>query len=196
MIAAVKSPATPSDLQQPGALLSPAQVKELLQKTQTHLVDVREPDEWNSERIEGSRNFPLSRFQPDELQALGGTLVLHCLSGARQADATKRLLAAGLPHVYQLEGGLKGWKAAGMPTKVKTTGTTMSIMRQVQITIGAVNLLGFGLAYAVNPMFLIIPAFTSAGLLFAGVTGTCALATILGMMPWNGGKASGASCAR
>ena len=45
--------------------------------------------------------------------------------------------------------------------------------------------LGVVLGVLVNPWFYALSAFVGAGLTFAGVTGTCALATILGVMPWN-----------
>jgi hypothetical protein len=42
----------------------------------------------------------------------------------------------------------------------------------------------------VHPALVAIPAFFGAGLTFAGATGTCALASVLGRMPWN--RAAGA----
>jgi hypothetical protein len=41
------------------------------------------------------------------------------------------------------------------------------------------------LAATVSPLFLIGTGFMGAGLLFAGATGICALATVLSKMPWN-----------
>jgi hypothetical protein len=47
------------------------------------------------------------------------------------------------------------------------------------------------LAAFVSPWFLILPAFLGAGLTFAGLTGTCGMASALGMMPWNRRAESG-----
>ena len=58
-------------------------------------------------------------------------------------------------------------------------------MRQVQITAGSMVVLGIVLALLVSPWFMALSAFVGAGLVFAGVSNTCALAAILGMMPWN-----------
>jgi len=58
-------------------------------------------------------------------------------------------------------------------------------MRQVQITIGTLNLTGVLLTLFVNINFVFLPAFLGAGLVFAGSTGWCGMAKLLAMMPWN-----------
>jgi hypothetical protein len=45
-----------------------------------------------------------------------------------------------------------------------------------------------------NPWFLIMPAFFGAGLLFAGISGTCGLASVLSAMPWNRFDGPNSSC--
>ena len=50
---------------------------------------------------------------------------------------------------------------------------------------GTVTLLSAALAATVSPWFLVGTGFMGAGLLFAGATGICALATMLSKMPWN-----------
>ena len=54
-------------------------------------------------------------------------------------------------------------------------------MRQVQIAAGSLVLLGA----IVSPWLYGLSAFVGAGLVFAGVTGTCGLARLLRVMPWN-----------
>jgi len=46
-------------------------------------------------------------------------------------------------------------------------------------------LLGVLLGVTVSPWFLLIPGFMGGGLLFAGASGTCAMATLLGKLPYN-----------
>jgi hypothetical protein len=53
---------------------------------------------------------------------------------------------------------------------------------------------GAALAWFVHPTFIAIPAFFGAGLTFAGVSGTCALASIIGKMPWNKFNSGADSC--
>ena len=58
-------------------------------------------------------------------------------------------------------------------------------MRQVQITAGGLVLLGIALGVWVAPAFLALSAFVGAGLVFAGTSGWCGMAKLLGLMPWN-----------
>ena len=46
-------------------------------------------------------------------------------------------------------------------------------------------LLGVALGVLVSPVFYALSAFVGTGLLFAGVSGFCGMARLLGMMPWN-----------
>lgn len=149
------------------------------------IVDVREADERAAEWIEGSEFNPLSTFDPAPLLARGDRkLVFHCRSGRRSLDALGRYQAAGGRNAFSLVGGIAAWKQAAMPVG---TGKAppISLMRQVQIVIGFMVLVGCALTLWVNPWFLIMPAFFGAGLLFAGLSGTCGLAVVLSAMPWN-----------
>ena len=73
------------------------------------------------------------------------------------------------------EGGLDGWKKAGLTTNADRKAP-LEIMRQVQITAGAIVVLGAVLATTVNPAFIWLSAFIGAGLVFAGSTGWCGMA--------------------
>lgn len=177
----------------------PAQVREWMQSGACVLVDVREPDEHARERISGSRLVPLSRFDAAQVEALigpGKIVVMHCKSGRRSADACR--LAARLGdkgvQVYSMAGGIEAWKKAALPVACDAKAPGISVMRQVQMVIGASVLAGCALAWFADPKFLVIPAFFGAGLLFAGASGTCALASIIGKMPWNRVNAAGTSC--
>jgi hypothetical protein len=66
-------------------------------------------------------------------------------------------------------------------------------MRQVQIAAGSMVVLGVLLGAFVTPGFYLLSGFVGAGLVFAGVTGTCGLARVLRMMPWNRRAASPAA---
>lgn len=178
---------------------SPTNVQEWLHAGTAVLIDVREPDEHARERIESARGLPLSRFDPQAALALakpGQRIVLHCRGGKRSADACRMMLempGAAPVDVLSMAGGIEAWKSAKLPVALNTRAPRMSIMRQVQFIIGVCVLVGSALAYLVHPGFMGIPAFFGAGLTFAGASGTCALATIVGKMPWNRVQVS--SCA-
>jgi rhodanese-related sulfurtransferase len=175
-------------------LVEAEDLKGRLESGRAVLIDVREPDEHARERIAGARSVPLSKFDCSAVPMDGGSaIVLHCKSGRRSAEALQRLAAEGRSGVLQLRGGIDAWKAAGLP--VQTAGAVrLPIMRQVQIVVGAVVLAGSILGWLVSPLFLALTGFFGAGLLFAGLTGTCGMAAALGLMPWNRLGGSSGSC--
>lgn len=149
------------------------------------LIDIREPDEYVREHIPESRMVPLSAFATSDFKHDHAKIgVFHCQSGKRTASAAAQLLASGFQEVYQLDGGLQAWRRAGLPVN-ENRKMPISIMRQVQISAGFLVLLGIILSVLIDPWFAGLSAFVGAGLMFAGVTGTCAMATLLASMPWN-----------
>jgi rhodanese-related sulfurtransferase len=85
---------------------------------------------------------------------------------------------------FILDGGIEAWKKAGLPVALDRK-QPIEMMRQVQIAAGSMALLGAVLGYLVHPGFYALAGFTGAGLMFSGVTGTCAMARMLKRMPWN-----------
>ena len=169
---------------------SPAQVHQWLTAGEATLIDVREPDEHAREHIKGSILHPLSGLEPARATASarhGQRLVFHCRSGHRSADACRRAAAATdatIP-IINMTGGIEAWKRDALPIERNAAACGISIMRQVQLVVGIGVVAGSALAFFIHPAFIAIPAFFGAGLTVAGATGTCALATILGLMPWN-----------
>lgn len=175
--------------------IEPRDAQAALARGECVLVDVREADEHARERIAGSVLLPLSALTPKQITALGANRVaIHCKSGRRGADAVARcagLADAGIA-VINVRGGIEAWKAAGLPTVVDTARPRLSVMQQTQIVIGTCVLAGTVLGFVVHPGFLAIPAFMGAGLVFAGSTGFCGMAVVLGKLPWN--RVPNASC--
>jgi len=96
--------------------LEPADVARWLKEDAVVLIDVREPAEYAAERIQGALLFPLSTFDPHALPESGKRqIVFLCGSGMRSATALMKCQDAGLGHDNHMKGGLKGWKAAGLP---------------------------------------------------------------------------------
>ncbi|MBP0464195.1 rhodanese family protein [Roseomonas sp. PWR1] len=166
--------------------ISPAAAAALLREGGATLVDVREPDEHARERIPGARSLPLSRLEEAELAVHDGKPVLfHCRSGARTAGHSDRLSAkVGVCEAYIVEGGLDAWKQAGLPVAADRR-QPLELMRQVQIAAGSLVVLGVVLGALVSPWLYALSGFVGAGLVFAGATGTCGMARLLRMMPWN-----------
>lgn len=150
------------------------------------LVDIREADEHAREKIPGAHHHALSRIDGNTPIRDGDDVVIfHCRSGARtKGNAAKLATATPKCETYILEGGIDAWKKAGLPVAFDRR-QPIDIMRQVQIAAGSLVLAGAVLGYLVSPGFYALSGFVGAGLLFAGVSGSCGMARLLGMMPWN-----------
>lgn len=147
-------------------------------------IDVRSPAEFRSMHIKGVTNMPLDSLEKHiaELSKKDAVYV-HCKSGARTEKACDLLNKYHLSNIVKMSGGIDDWHAAGLP--VEMGKSSISIMRQVQIAAGGLTLSGVILGFAVSEQWFYLSGFVGAGLLFAGVSGTCAMATLLAKMPWN-----------
>lgn len=149
------------------------------------MIDVREPSEHAGEYIAESILVPLSTFDPKNVPSDSfKPVVLYCQTSNRSGQAAQKLLGAGFQEVIHLQGGLNAWKQAGYPTVINKNAP-ISIMRQVQIVAGSLILTGTLLGAFVSPNFLFLSGFVGAGLLFAGISNTCAMAMLLAKLPYN-----------
>jgi rhodanese-related sulfurtransferase len=166
--------------------ITPAEAARLLREEGATLVDVREPDEHARQRIPGARNLPLSALEEADVALHDGSpVIFHCRSGARtEGHATRLAAKAGTCEAFVVAGGLDAWKRAGLPV-AEDRRQPLELMRQVQIAAGSLVVLGALLGALVSPWLHGLSAFVGAGLVFAGVTGTCGLARVLRLMPWN-----------
>ena len=163
-------------------------LKAWMERGEAVLIDVREPSEYAEERIPGARLVPLSTFAPTQVTVQGGQkLVLHCVMGARSAQAGQKLLAAGFVEVCNLRGGIQSWKEAGYAIEssqygVRRAGSEpppMSLQPQTRIVAGAVVLIGSILGAVVSAWFLLLSGLVGADLLCAGLTHTDGITMLL-----------------
>jgi rhodanese-related sulfurtransferase len=98
--------------------LTPEEVAARMKIGGVELIDVREPGEYEAERIQGAMLFPLSTFDPHALPK-NVDIIFQCGTGKRSAMAVAKAQAAGLSHTAHLTGGIQAWKAAGLPTLVR-----------------------------------------------------------------------------
>ena len=165
--------------------LTPNAASDRLNSGKAVLVDIREPDEYAREHIPGSISLPVSALESADLTLEAGqNAIFHCKSGMR-TDSNCAILAQHVEgEAFMLEGGLDAWRAQGLPT-AKDTKAPREINRQVQITAGSMGLLGILLGWFVSSAWFGLSAFVGAGLMFAGISGWCGMATLLQAMPWN-----------
>ena len=153
------------------------------------LIDVRTPIEFREVRAAAAQNIPLDKLDPHAvMQGRNGdaakTLYVICQGGTRGSQAQRKFAEAGYDNVVNVEGGTQAWVAAGLP--VIRGKKAISLERQVRIAAGLIVLVGSVAALVTGNAYLAgIPAFVGAGLVFAGVTDSCAMGILLSKMPWN-----------
>jgi rhodanese-related sulfurtransferase len=103
--------------------VTPTELAALKSTPDVDLIDVRDPNEWETGHIPGARLVPLDRFRADPKAALipGKTIVFICAKGIRSLAAAKLAERFGYERIYNLEGGTKGWIAEGRPVIVETS---------------------------------------------------------------------------
>jgi rhodanese-related sulfurtransferase len=95
---------------------SPQRLKAAFEAGEVAIIDVRTPQEYAFEHIQGALLAPLATFEPRHLPAQDGKrLVFHCGSGVRSRKVAEACLAAGMAPVAHLDGGFTAWKVADLP---------------------------------------------------------------------------------
>jgi rhodanese-related sulfurtransferase len=83
------------------------------------LIDVREESDWKQGHAEGARHLSKGVIELEIEEQVPDTnqpIICYCGGGSRSALATESLQKMGYTNVRSLAGGLKAWKAAGLPT--------------------------------------------------------------------------------
>ncbi len=158
--------------------------RQLLDKS-VRVLDVRTPAEFEASHIPDSHNVPLNllrKHRTELVRHLGDDVVLVCLSGARSEQAEEALREAGLSNLRVLDGGLKDWTAEG--NDVVEGRQTWDLERQVRFSAGSIVAAAV-IGSTVQPPLKWLAAGVGGGLVFAAVTNTCAMGTVLMKMPWN-----------
>jgi thioredoxin len=94
------------------------------------ILDVRTPEEYASEHIDNAKNinwlaedFVANTAQYDKSKPV----FIYCKSGGRSQKAAAKLAELGFTTVYELEGGILKWNAAGF---AKPTSKTIGLSKQ------------------------------------------------------------------
>ena len=99
--------------------ISPAEAAEKAKNSEAVIIDVREQDEWEEGHIpdavhlsRGTIELEIEEKVPDP----NAMIICHCGGGGRSALVAETLQKMGYKNVHSMAGGLKAWKAAGLPT--------------------------------------------------------------------------------
>ena len=89
-------------------------------ETNTFVLDVRSPKEYDSGHIPGAANINHTELS-NHLEKLRGyedkDVVVYCERGVRAQKAQKILKTAGFSHVYHLKGEMGNWRRRRLPTE-------------------------------------------------------------------------------
>lgn len=91
--------------------ISPEQLQHQFEQGEDPLIlDVRNPEEYQISRIEGSKLIPLDQL-PERVAELNTAdeIVVHCRTGVRSAKAVEFLRQSGFEKVKNLVGGINAW---------------------------------------------------------------------------------------
>ncbi len=163
-------------------------LKEWLENNQAVLVDVREIFENEAERIAGATLIPLGKVDIDLVpNFVGKKLVIQCRSGKRSLAACEKLVSQNPElEVFNLEGGIEGWKTCGFEI---TTGAnkhkSIPLQLQVEIIAGSIFAIGIILGLTATKFFFLLSGAIALGMSISKITGNCMMTKILQKMPWN-----------
>ncbi len=93
-----------------------AELQKMLQSKPPRLIDVRTDAEVARGKIPQGDSLPLHLI-PLRINELdkNATTVFYCQMGGRSAQAAAFAAASGFAEVYNLQGGITAWHAAGLP---------------------------------------------------------------------------------
>src|SRR6267143_3773073 len=83
------------------------------------IIDVRDKDQWDEGHIPGAIHMSRGTIELDIEEKVpdpNAMIICHCGGGGRSALAAETLQKMGYKNVHSMAGGLKAWKAAGLPT--------------------------------------------------------------------------------
>jgi rhodanese-related sulfurtransferase len=93
-----------------------ARARELVEDGGVLVIDVREPHEWASGHLPGSRHVPLGAFLRDPSSHLEqDNVIFVCAHGMRSQTAAAAAATLGFKKLYSLTGGTVAWAHNGLP---------------------------------------------------------------------------------
>ena len=155
-----------------------------------HLIDVRSPAEYADGHAAGAVSMPMDKLDRMWVRARlgedagnGEPLHLICASGLRAQQAADKLKGQGLANLVLVDGGTEAWARQRLP--MQRPGGVMPMERQTQIAVGVLILVLLTKGMLLHPLFYALTGLLGIGLIVAGVTARCGLASVLARMPWN-----------
>jgi len=97
------------------------------------LIDVRTPEEFSKGHLLNSKNIDWNGndFQ-SQISTIDKTkpVFIYCLSGGRSGSAASKMRAMGFAEVYELGGGIMGWRNAQLPETTEISKPSLGMSKQ------------------------------------------------------------------
>lgn len=103
-----------------GASATPAEATLLINREDAAVLDVRETNEFANGHIVNAKNVPLAQLKSragELAKQKEKPLIVCCATGQRSSGAIAILKQEGFTRLYNLQGGVGGWKQAGLPVE-------------------------------------------------------------------------------
>lgn len=97
-------------------IVSPEEMKTLLELEDIQLIDVRTPEEFSQGYIANAQNIDyFSKTFDADIAKLDKNkpVIVYCKSGNRSAKCIKKMKEAGFVKIYELNGGISKWQHEG-----------------------------------------------------------------------------------
>ena len=98
--------------------VDPVKFSEVIAQPGVIILDVRTPEEFNAGHITNAININLEGYDfSSEVSKLdkNATVAVYCRSGNRSGVATDQMAEIGFTDMYDMQGGIVDWEAAGGP---------------------------------------------------------------------------------
>jgi rhodanese-related sulfurtransferase len=98
--------------------VSPAQLTDLINRSNALVIDLRGQTEFEKGHIIGSKHLLPSQVDPEAkllAKAKESPVVLVCAAGMTASASAQKLVKAGFKQVSVLDGGVSAWTGAGLP---------------------------------------------------------------------------------
>jgi len=94
--------------------ISVQQGKEMIDRGEVFILDVRTQEEYNESHISGSTLIPVDELDI-RLKELprDKKILVYCRTGRRSVTASEKLENSGFTQLYNMKGGITEWKNAG-----------------------------------------------------------------------------------
>jgi len=106
--------------------------------SEVQLLDVRTPEEYSKQHIGDAKNVNWNAADFEQKAATfdkSKPVYVYCLSGGRSKQAVAKLAEMGYTTIYELDGGIMKWNAAGLAKPIsETIGMTQEEFNKLLIS--------------------------------------------------------------